>query len=245
MYKKNYRIADRTIEIISNYEYVHTYCSEYVTEGTSDFTVETSQNDIDYEREVSAKERLIEGLSPHEFSPEELECTAVYRKIGEKMPEYDSFVFHGSVIAVDGQGYLFTAKSGTGKSTHTRLWRELFGERAVMVNDDKPILRITDDGVIAYGTPYNGKHRLGSNIAVPLKAVCILTRSEDNHIERITKREAYPMLIQQTYRPKNREAMAKTLKLADKLAESVKLYRLGCNMDISAAQVAYDGMKGD
>lgn len=242
---KKYKIAERVIEISSIHKYVHEYCCEYETDEPSDCSVTITPEDIEYEKLKTDAEYEYEGHTHYEFSPEELECTAVYRKIGEKMPEYDSVVYHGSVISVDGQGYLFTAKSGTGKSTHTRLWMELFGERAIMVNDDKPILRIANNCVTAYGTPYNGKHRLGSNIAVPLKAVCILTRSEDNHIERITKREAYPMLIQQTYRPKNREAMAKTLKLADKLAERVELYRLGCNMDISAAQVAYDGMKGD
>lgn len=78
-----------------------------------------------------------------------LEETAVYRKIADKMVDYDTFVFHGSVIAVEGQAYLFTAKSGTGKSTHTRLWREMLGDKAVMVNDDKPMLRVTESGVTA------------------------------------------------------------------------------------------------
>lgn len=160
------------------------------------------------------------------------------------MIQYGSMVFHGSVIAVDGQGYLFTAKSGTGKSTHTRLWRELLGEKAVMVNDDKPILHVTDDGVTAYGTPYNGKHRLGNDISVPLKAICILQRAEENHIEPISKSEAYAMLLQQVYRPQNSKAMRDTLLLIDKMAELVSFYRLGCNMDISAAETAYNGMKG-
>lgn len=245
MMTKRYKIAEHVIEVNSIHKYVHEYCGGYESDEPCDYAVTITLADIASEKRKSDAEHEYEGLPPRDFPDGELECTAVYRKIGEKMPGYESIIFHGSVIAVDGQGYLFTAKSGTGKSTHTRLWMENFKDRAVMVNDDKPILRITDDGVIAYGTPYNGKHRLGSNIAVPLKAVCIITRSEDNHIERITKREAYPMLIQQTYRPKNREAMAKTLKLVDRLTESVKLYRLGCNMDISAAQVAYDGMKGD
>ena len=159
------------------------------------------------------------------------------------MIDYDTILFHGSVIAVDGVGYLFTAKSGTGKSTHTRLWRECFGERAVMVNDDKPLLKITHNGVIAYGTPYNGKHRLGSNISVPLKAICILIRDTVNHIEPITRNQAYTKLLQQVYRPADGEKMMKTLDLLDRLADSIKLYQLGCNMDISAAQVAYEGMQ--
>ena len=79
---------------------------------------------------------------------------------------------------MDGQAVLFTAKSGTGKSTHTKLWRDLFGERAVMVNDDKPLLRILKDGVLVCGTPWDGKHRLSTNCALPLKAICILERGK-------------------------------------------------------------------
>ena len=111
-----------------------------------------------------------------------METLAVYRKIADQMLSYDTLLFHGSVVAVDETGYLFTAKSGTGKSPHARLWREYLGERAVMVNDDKPLLQITKNGVIAYGTPWDGKHHLSSNIAVPLKAICILTRASENHI---------------------------------------------------------------
>ena len=159
------------------------------------------------------------------------------------MIDFETILFHDSVVAVDGVGYLFTAKSGTGKSTHTRLWREYFRDHAVMVNDDKPLLHIADSGVIAYGTPYNGKHRLGTNTSVPLKAICILTRAPENHIEPITREQAYTMLLQQFYRPADMLKMAKTLELVDRLADGVKLYRLGCNMDISAAKVAYEGMQ--
>ena len=111
-----------------------------------------------------------------------------------------------------------------------------------MVNDDKPLLRITESGVIAYGTPWNGKHRLGENIAVPLRAVCILMRDTENHIERADKHSAYPMLLQQTYRPQNPADMPKMLALVNRLADSVQLYQLGCNMHIEAAKTAYEGM---
>ena len=147
------------------------------------------------------------------------------------MLDFDTVLFHGSVVAVDGVGYLFTAKSGTGKSTHTKLWRKYFGERAVMLNDDKPLLHIAESGIVAYGTPYNGKHRLGNNISVPLKAICILTRSADNHIEEITREQEYTLLLQQVYRPADMLKMAKTLEMVDRLSDGVKLYRLSCNMD--------------
>ena len=241
---KKYKIAERVVEINSLYEKVHNYCSDYETDETADFSVSITPDDIVYEKQKTDSEYAYEGLPLPNFSDALLEETAVYRKIGEKMPDYDTIIFHGSVIAVEGQGFLFTAKSGTGKSTHTRLWREYLGEKAVMVNDDKPMLKITDNGVIAYGTPYNGKHHLGCNMSVPLKAICILTRGEKNSIVRIDKKEAYAMLLQQVYRPNDPVQMAKTLKLLDKMAENVGLYKLACNMDIEAAKVAYNGMKG-
>ena len=243
MIAKKYKIADKTVEVTSIYNEVHEYCADYLTDAPADYSVTTTQADVDFERDKSAREDEVEGIPTRQFSDSYLEELAVYRKIAEKMIDYDTILFHGSVIAVDGIGYLFTAKSGTGKSTHTRLWREYFGERAVMVNDDKPLLKITDNGVIAYGTPYNGKHRLGTNISVPLKAICILTRSAENCIEAITREQAYTMLLQQVYRPADMLKMAKTLELVDRLADSVKLYQLGCNMDISAAKIAYEGMQ--
>lgn len=244
MMTKKYKMADKVIEVTSIHEKVHNYCKDYVTDEPVDFSVTITPEDIVYEKQRSDSEYAYEGLPLPDFSDELLEETAVYRKIAEKMPEFDTVIFHGSVIAVDGQGYLFTAKSGTGKSTHTRLWREYLGDKAVMVNDDKPMLKITNSGVIAYGTPYNGKHRLGCNMSVPLKAICILTRGEKNSIVRIDKAEAYAMLLQQVYRPQNPLQMAKTLKLVDRMAASVELYKLVCNMNIEAAEVAYNGMKG-
>ncbi len=238
-----YRIADKVVEVTSVYNEVHEYCSDYITDENADYSVTTTQSDIDYEREKSAREDETEGIPVRQFPDSYLEELAVYRKIAEKMTDYDTVLFHGSVIAVDGAGYLFTAKSGTGKSTHTRLWREYFGDRAVMVNDDKPLLKITDDGVIAYGTPYNGKHRLGANISVPLKAICILTRANENHIETAAAEHVYALLVQQMYRPADAVKMMKTLSLVDRLSEKVRFYRLGCNMDISAAKVAYEGMQ--
>ena len=154
----------------------------------------------------------------------------------------DVLLMHGAVVAVDGQAYLFTAKSGTGKTTHTRLWLKQFGARAVIVNGDKPLIHITREGATVYGTPWDGKEHLSHNIACPLKAVCILTRSKTNHIVRISPKEALRMLCQQSYRPAQPAALRKTLALIDLLSSSVPLYRLGCNMEPEAALVAYHGM---
>lgn len=228
---------------MSLYQEVHDLCREYQTaEQDCEISVETTRADIDYERERSAAEDKKEGKPTRNFSDSYLETLAVYRKIADKLLDCDTILFHGSAVAVDGAAYLFTAKSGTGKSTHTRLWREMLGERAVMINDDKPLIKVASHGVTIYGTPWDGKHRLSTNIGVPLKAVCILERSETNRIIPIDKKEALTMLYQQTYRPTEPAAMIKTLALIDRLGSGVKLYKLGCNMDIQAAQVAYTAM---
>ena len=232
MLTNRYDFAGMTVEVNSLNEAVHNYCAAYVSDAPADFSVTTSKEDIDYERSHAEHPGYSDGY---------LEELAVYRKIAEKMPYYGTILFHGSVVAVDGAAYLFTAASGTGKSTHAALWRKLFGERAVMVNDDKPLLNI-GDVVTAYGTPYDGKHKLSNRIAVPLKAICILTRAPENTIVPVTKSEAYTMLLQQVYRPNDVFALQKTLELVDIMADKVGLYKLGCNMDIEAAKVAYDGM---
>ncbi|MBQ8403193.1 MAG: hypothetical protein IJX55_02060 [Clostridia bacterium] len=240
--KGTYKIAEKNIEIISLYGGVHKLCAEYASEGTPDFSVEILQSDIDFERERSAAEDTAAGREAAAYSESYLETLAVYRKIADKMVFFDTLLFHGSAIAVDGEAYLFTAKSGTGKSTHTRLWRELFGERAVMINDDKPLIRITEAGAVVYGTPWNGKHRLGTNACAPLRAICILERDTVNHIEKTDRKSAYPLILQQTHRPARSGAMIMTLGLTDKLSDKIPIYRLGCNMEPEAARVAYEGM---
>lgn len=232
MLTNRYDFAGKTVEVNSLHKAVHDYCAAYASDAPVDFAVTVTQADIDYERSRA------ENTGYPDCYLEEL---AVYRKISEKMPYYDTILFHGSVVAVDGVAYMFTAASGTGKSTHVALWRKLFGERAVMVNDDKPLLHI-GDVVTAYGTPYDGKHKLSNRIAVPLKAICILTRAPENSIVPVTRDEAYAMLLQQAYRPNDVFALQKTLTLVDKMAEKVELYRLGCNMELEAAKVAYEGM---
>lgn len=230
----NYKFADKTVEINSVFGKVHDYCKDYRTDDPADYSVTINEADIEVEKGRSELKSFSDGYY------EEL---AVYRKICEKMPFYDTILFHGSIISVDGVAYAFAAPSGTGKSTHTALWRELFGERAVMVNDDKPLLRV-GECVTAYGTPYDGKHHISNKIAVPLKAICILGRGEKNSIERVSAKEVYSVIVQQTYRPMDVAALGKTMELIDKLTQNVELYRLHCNMDIEAAKVSYEGMNG-
>ena len=152
-------------------------------------------------------------------------------------------MLHGSTVAVDGQAYLFTAPCGTGKSTHTRLWREVFGDRAVMVNDDKPFLRITFDGVLACGSPWTGKHGLGSNVSVPLKGICILSRGSENRIRLLAPEDAADFLRSQCFVPEDSEQAGRALELLDRLIRMVSLWQMECTKQPEAAITAHQAMK--
>lgn len=235
-----YRLADHTVEIRSLYADVHRLCKDYaIAPQTAEIVIETTQADISFERETAQKIYA----DADRFTRGHLEELAVYRALVRALLAHDVLLFHGSAVAVDGAAYLFIAPSGTGKSTHTRLWRELLGERAVMVNDDKPLLHITDSGVTIYGTPWAGKHRLNRNISVPLRAVCVLERADENRIETISPVAAFSFLLRQSYRYESEAEEQRALSLLDLLTQQTRLYRLGCDQTVAAAETAWNAMR--
>lgn len=217
------------------------HCRDYLTDAPAQETIFITREDIEGERNrLLAKKNPGEALEAS--TDEALERLHLCRRIAELLPKYDRVLFHGSSLAVDDRGVLFTAKSGTGKSTHTRFWRQEFGERVRMVNDDKPFLHVGENGVTVYGTPWRGKHALGENTQAPLEAIYFVNRGEENSVQPISPRELYPLLLQQTYTPDDPNAMVKTLALVERLSRSVKLLKLYCNLDPQAAHVALDGL---
>lgn len=238
------QLAGCAVQARCLYDSTREFCRDYLIATTAPdaLCVSVGERDIARERELSARADEANGVPVQPFSDAYLETLALYRAIAEEMIDRGVLLFHGSVIAVDGEGYLFTAKSGTGKSTHTRLWRELLGSRAVMVNDDKPLLRVTPDGVFACGTPWDGKHRLSANIEVPLRAVCALSRAQENTIRTATAAQLYPLLVQQSYRPARPDRMQRVLRMLDTITKTTTLYTLGCNPTPDAARVATEAM---
>lgn len=230
----NYLFADIPVSVSTVHENTHKLLNSYRTDSAPLFQIITNEHDIVAERRIS--------LEVPSTSSAYLETLAVQRKLSEALIDYDTILFHSSALAVDGKGYLFAAVSGTGKSTHARLWREAFGDRVTMINDDKPFIHIGQDEVRVYGSPWDGKHHLSTNTSVPIKAICILTRDTTNHIERISADEAFSILLQQTYRSKDPVKMVRTVDLLIQMTKLVSLYRLGCNMNLEAAVVSYEGM---
>lgn len=170
-----------------------------------------------------------------------MESLAVYRKICEKLLDKDIVLFHCSALQFRGKAYLFTAPSGTGKSTHTRLWREYFGSDVQMVNDDKPLLKISPEKVTVFGTPFAGKEGLQTNTSAPVAGIVLLHQDTQNRIRRLSEEEAYPRLLSQTYRPKEQMAIVKTMELVERLA-ALPVYSLGCTISTEAVETAYHAL---
>lgn len=239
------RLADEVVGVTCLYPSTKTFCQDYLTDDAPQFHVTVTAEAIAEEQRKSDAQRQREGLEPMVYPEPYLETLALYRQIVELLLDKSIILFHGSVLAIDGEAYLFTAPSGTGKSTHVRLWRERFGDRAVMVNDDKPLIRLDGDRAIIYGTPWMGKHNLGQNVAYPLKAICHLQRGSDNHIAPIGFANLYPVLLQQMQRPHQAQAMPQFLSCLDRLGQLVTFYQLFCTISTEAVELAYQAMKGN
>ena len=112
-----------------------------------------------------------------------------------------------------------------------------------MINDDKPIIRLVDDKIYIYGTPWTGKHELGENIKVPLKAICKLSRGKENKIRRADEKQMITTLFNQTMRPSDLKKAEVLFEITDKILSDVKLYDLECNISLESAKLSYETMK--
>lgn len=162
----------------------------------------------------------------------------------KQLLEFDGLMLHASAVVVDGKAYLFSADSGTGKSTHTKLWLEMLGDRAFILNDDKPALRLEGGRWYAYGTPWSGKHDISANERVPVAGIAMIERSERNEIARFSGVEAISAVLRQVNRPKDMEYRVKLLELMDKLFAHLPVWKLKCNMTPDAAKLSYAAMRG-
>lgn len=181
--------------------------------------------------------------SPH-LSLDECEYIWMGSEFYNNLPEFGGFLLHASAVVHNGKAYLFSAPSGTGKSTHTQLWLKRFDD-AYILNDDKPAIKLTPEGFIVCGTPFSGKTDWNVNTSVPLGGICAVERSETNYIEKMSQDEALFRILNQTLRPYDEKKMEILLDILDKLIKSTPVYKLHCNMDIDAVDVAYKGMEGE
>ena len=241
-------LAGIPIGVSAIYPSTRDFCADYLCDETPRVSVTITAEDIADEHSFSARQREAEKLPPRRFSAAYLETLALLRKISNCVLDENVVLFHGAAVAVNGRAYLFTAPSGTGKTTHVRLWLEQLSGTHI-INGDKPFLLVeqatSSPVVYVCGTPWQGKESYGVNEILPLEAICLLERSSDNHIEPISFADALDTLLRQTHIPDGPASMLKALKIVERIGQSVRLYRLGCNMEPEAARVSIGAMIGD
>lgn len=234
MEKFTVNFANLNIGVTSIYEFSKKFCEEYIVNAIPDFSVETTDEKIAREIEIS------------EFTPrpDYAESICLYREIAEIIPNYERCIFHGASIEYDGNGYIFTAVSGTGKSTHINLWKKFLGKDKVnIVNGDKPILHITEKGTTIYSTPYAGKEGWQNHSSAPLKAICVLRRGKENKIYRANVSEILTEVFKQVYRPADKQAAINTLELLDRLLK-LPVYILECDISEEAVKTSFEALTG-
>ena len=274
LYVTKCSIADFNIDFKTDIKTFSKIMRNYIgTFNNADMEICISDKDLIFEKEIQ-EDVDIEYLTTYKLS-------AYHRKLSDKLPSHEAFVLQSACFDVDGVGVAFAAHSGTGKSTHMRLWQDYLGDKMTIVNGDKPIVRFFEEGEndnkipppqavplplgkggknsdnpsvscadsslyakepnipYAYGTPWNGKEKLGCNMRTPLKHICFIERSETNYVEKIAPKDAIDRIFNQVYMPKDPMAVMKTIELINRLINSCKLWIIHCNMEPEAAEVAY------
>lgn len=231
-----YNIADLKVEMDLIGDLCLSRCAAYIcdTESSPDIIIKDKESEIEQNRKKHP-----------EMTRSEWEYMLYGNEFYRNLINYDGMLLHASAVVVDGRAYLFSAPCGTGKSTHTALWLRLFGDRAYIINDDKPAIRICNDEFYVYGTPFSGKHDISRNTRAKLGGICFISQAAENKIYPMPPNEIIVSMLDQTVRHLGMDAMERMLTTLDKLLRRMQVYKLECNMDISAAKLSYQTMSGE
>lgn len=180
--------------------------------------------------------------NPH-LSRDDCEYLTSGASFYRQLTGFGGLMLHASAIEADGLAYLFCGASGIGKSTHTDLWRALYGADGVgIINDDKPALRLVNGVWYAYGTPWSGRDDLQRNVRVPLAGICFLGQGQRNEIHPLEGAEAVHHILNHTVRPPEAHLTLCLLESVDRLLARIPLWSLTCTPTEAAAELAYRTM---
>lgn len=231
------KLADMKIGIESQYDYLQEFCKDYCIEDCEpDFSIKMEMEEIEAERKEDG------GFW---YTKEYLETVATLRKISEKLPLYNRFLFHGAAITYEDEGgFLFTAPSGTGKTTHIRMWRRHLGEGVRVVNGDKPFIAIKENEVRVYGTPWAGKEKWQKNRSAELKGICRIKQGTGCSIRKLEPVECLEWILNEIYIPRTSGMLEITLEHVEKLLGRVPVYELTCDISEEAVKYSFEAMTG-
>ena len=235
------KLAGKIVEISSLYKLISKMCERYVIPESQynlkpDIYIKITEDDISVEEKIFL--RYSNMSNEIEITPEYFETLSVYRKIAIEMLNYNILLMHGAAISTNSQGYIISAPSGIGKTTRTKLWIENI-PNSIVINGDKPLIKIEPDSVDVYGTPWCGKEGWNNNTYAPLKAVFFLERSESNEIVELDREEAFFRLLKQTYHPKDADALRKALFLLKDLCQKVHFFQYKSMPNSDSVLLAY------
>lgn len=168
------------------------------------------------------------------------------RNFFSKLLDFDGVYLHSASVIKDGQAFLFSADSGTGKSTHVSLWRQAFGDDCVRIlNDDKNVLRIKNGVWHVHGNPWSGKSGINLNLSFPVKGICFIEQGKENTIKKYEGSDLVFRIVEQSYYSSDTKKRIKLLELIDSLITDVPVWHMKCNMEQEAARLAYEAMSGN
>lgn len=170
----------------------------------------------------------------------------IWMMFGVVLAHHSAIAIHSSVIESEGYGVLFLGESGTGKSTHTRLWRENI-EGAHLLNDDSPIVRIIEDRAMVYGSPWSGKTPCYKSLSYPIAGFCRLSQAPHNKIRKLPTIAAIGALLpscppQFAHDEELQDCICSTL---GKLLRNTPAYHLECLPDSAAAHLSHSTIIGN
>lgn len=231
-----YDVAGFRVQLNNKYPFTDKFCRNYLCEDQTsppDIVASVSEEEFAEEKRLSA-----------DFSDGYVENICLYRSLCLQMPRYGRMLLHASVLECDGAAYAFLGRSGTGKSTHTRLWLKYLPQTRV-INGDKPILQETEKCFIAHGTPWQGKEGWGCKAQAPLKGLCFLEQAKENSIRPLTPAETASRLFLQILMPQKEEDAVATLSLTDRLIRKTPAFLLKCDISEEAVKTSFEAMTGE
>ena len=225
-----YEIANLKVEMDPKYERLMRQSASYESSGAPVIRIAPDPND----------ESRVVMSSPSEEEREYICCSAAFCR---KIVRHGRFFLHASAVVYEGEAYLFSAPSGTGKSTHTAFWRELF-PGSYILNDDKPVIWPKEERITVWGSPFAGKTNLQVNKGVPLKGICFLKQGNENQMQQVTEDHALALMLNNTWRPRSNEEMNLLLDMIEQVVSRVTIYEMSCTRELEAAKLSCRVMKG-
>lgn len=235
----SFRFADVPVQVVSRFGMLERVGASYLEQDMSEgpvFTIRATDDDLAYDRAISP-----------EFPDPYVELCTIHRLTADKLAPLRRVLFHSCVVEYEGRAYAFTARSGTGKSTHARLWRKYLGAHgAKILNGDKPFLYVPENGeTVVYGCPWTGKEGWGYNGSAPLAGICILRQAPVCSIERLAPNVAAEQIVRQCHIPRESPLGALTvLRCLDRVLAEVPVWTMGCDISETAVKTSFEALTG-